>query len=147
MDTVQTASIDMTVVIPVGHSLVLFDGVCNLCNSSVNFIIDRDPEGHFKFAALQDESVQPLLSHLGLSTTYLDSIVLVQGEKYYRDSRAALRVARRLSGGWPILFSFIVIPRPIRDAIYRWIAKNRYRWFGKQETCRIPTPELRDRFL
>jgi predicted DCC family thiol-disulfide oxidoreductase YuxK len=130
-----------------GHALVLFDGVCNLCNSSVNFIIDRDPAGYFKFAALQDETVASLLARFDLSTDYLDSVVLLEEGRCYRESTAALRIARRLRGGWPLFYAFIVVPRPVRDVVYGWIARNRYRWFGKRDTCRIPTPELRERFL
>ncbi len=130
-----------------GHALVLFDGVCNLCNNSVNFIIDRDPEAYFKFAALQDEAVKPLLTRYDLSSEYLDSIVLVEAGQCYRNSTAALRIARRLKSGWPLFYAFIMVPRPLRDVVYKWIARNRYRWFGKRDTCRIPTPELRARFL
>ena len=129
------------------HAIVLFDGVCNLCNQTVNFIIDHDPTGHFKFAALQDESVQPLLNRFDLSPDYLDSIVLIQNGRLHRDSAAALRIARRLTGAWPLLYAFLIVPPPIRDGVYRWIARNRYRWFGKRESCRIPTPELASRFL
>ncbi|HMB91714.1 MAG TPA: thiol-disulfide oxidoreductase DCC family protein [Rhodothermales bacterium] len=129
------------------HALILFDGVCNLCNSSVNFIIDRDPEGYFKFAALQDEAAQPILDRYGLSADYTDSIVLIEDGQCYRQSDAALRVARHLRGAWPVLHNLVLLPRPLRDALYDWIARNRYRWFGKRDTCRIPTPELRARFL
>ena len=129
------------------HALVLFDGVCNMCNSSVNFIIDRDPNAYFKFAALQDEAVKPLLARYNLSLDYADSVVLIEDGVCYRESTAALRVARRLKGGWPLFYGFMIIPRPLRDIVYGWIARNRYRWFGKRDTCRIPTPELRARFL
>ncbi len=128
------------------HALVLFDGVCNLCNSSVNFVIDRDPEAYFKFAALQDEAVQPFFAKYDLSPEYLDSIVLIEDGQSYRNSTAALRIARRLKGAWPLFYGFIIIPRPIRDVVYKWIARNRYRWFGKRDSCRLPTPELRARF-
>lgn len=130
-----------------GHAVVLFDGVCNLCNSSVNFVIDRDPDGYFKFAALQDEKVAPLRARFGITPEYLDSILLVEDGQCYRESTAALRIARRLKGAWPLLYGFILVPRPLRDVVYRWIARNRYRWFGKRDTCRIPTPELRARFV
>ena len=129
------------------HALLLFDGVCDLCNNSVNFIIDRDPKAYFKFAALQDEAVKPLLTRYNLSLEYLDSIVLFEDGGCHRASTAALRVARRLKGGWPLFYAFMIIPRPLRDFLYGWIARNRYRWFGKRDTCRIPTPELRARFL
>ena len=130
-----------------GHALVLFDGVCNLCNASVNFIIDRDPAGYFTFAALQHEAVPPLLAAHDLSDDYLDSVVLLEDGRLYAKSDAALRIARRLNGAWPVLYAFRAVPRPLRDAVYDWVARNRYRWFGKQETCRVPTPELRARFL
>ena len=129
------------------HALVLFDGVCNLCNSSVNFIIDRDPEGYFKFAALQDEAVAPLIDRYHLSTDSMESVVLVEEGRCYRESTAALRIARRLNRGWPLFYAFIIVPCPVRDVVYGWIARNRYRWFGKRDTCRIPTPELRERFV
>jgi predicted DCC family thiol-disulfide oxidoreductase YuxK len=129
------------------HALVLFDGVCNLCNSSVNFIIDRDPDGYFKFAALQDKTARPVLKRYGLSAAYTDSIVLIEDGRCYRQSEAALRIARHLPGAWQLLYGFIVLPQPLRDIVYNWIARNRYRWFGQRDTCRIPTPELRARFL
>ena len=129
------------------HAVILFDGVCNLCNGSVNFIIDRDPDGYFKFASLQSDEAAPLLARHQLKEGYLDSIVLVEGEKVYRNSTAALRVARKLKGGWPLFSIFLIIPRPLRDLVYNFIARNRYKWFGKSDTCRIPTPELRSRFL
>ena len=129
------------------HALVLFDGVCNLCNTSVNFVIDRDPRAYFKFAALQDEAAQPLFAKYNLSPEYLDSIVLIENGRCYRNSTAALRIARRLKGGWPLFYAFIIVPTPVRDLVYGWIARNRYRWFGKRDSCRLPTPELRARFL
>ncbi|ARA92450.1 MAG: thiol-disulfide oxidoreductase DCC family protein [Bacteroidetes bacterium] len=129
------------------HAVILFDGVCNLCNASVNFVIDHDPAGYFKMAALQSDEAAPLLEHFGLQADYLDSIVLIEGDRVYRHSDAALRVARRLDGAWPLLYAFIVVPRPIRDAVYDWIARNRYAWFGRRESCRIPTPDVMDRFL
>ncbi len=129
------------------NAVVLFDGVCNFCNSSVNFVLDRDKHHHFKFGALQSDEGKELLSKIGDSEDYLDSIVLVEGNKVYRNSAAALRIARSLSGGWPLLYAFIVVPRPIRDVVYRFIARHRYEWFGKMESCRIPTPEMRSRFI
>ncbi len=133
--------------VPEGHALVLFDGVCNLCNRSVNFIIDHDPAGYFLFAALQAEAAAPLLARYDLSADYQESIVLVEGGRCYRRSDAALRIARRLPGAWRLLYALVVLPRPLRDVLYDWIAANRYRWFGERETCRVPTPELRARFL
>jgi predicted DCC family thiol-disulfide oxidoreductase YuxK len=132
---------------PEAHAVVLFDGVCNLCNASVNFIIDRDPGGYFRFASLQSDVAARLLRKAGRPDPGLESIVLVEGGKVYYRSDAILRIARNLKGAWPLMRIFSVIPRTLRDRIYDWIAKNRYRWFGKRDSCRIPTPELRARFL
>ncbi|MEO1054157.1 MAG: thiol-disulfide oxidoreductase DCC family protein [Bacteroidota bacterium] len=129
------------------NDVILFDGVCNLCNSSVNFVIDRDKGRYFKFAALQSEAGQELLSSLGQPTENFDSIVLVSNGKIYKKSRAALEVARKLRGLWPLLYVFMIVPWFIRNPIYDLIAKNRYRWFGKSNECRMPTPELKQRFL
>ena len=129
------------------HPIVLFDGVCNLCSSSVQFIIKRDPEGRFRFASLQSPLGEELLTRFGINRGVTDSVILVEGDHYYQESDAALRVARGLKGAWKALAVLRAIPRPLRDAAYRLIARNRYRWFGKQETCWLPTPELRGRFL
>jgi predicted DCC family thiol-disulfide oxidoreductase YuxK len=142
-----------------GGAVVLFDGVCNLCNASVLFVIDRDPRGRFAFAPLQSEAAARLLAKRGyrgagaggapggVPGAALSSVLLVEGDRVYERSTAALRVARRLAGAWPLLYAFVAVPRPIRDTVYDWIARNRYRWFGKGEACRIPTPELRARFV
>ena len=132
---------------PIQNPIILFDGVCNLCNGAVNFIIDRDPEAHFRLAALQSDIGQELLQKHNLKTADFDTIVLVEGDNIYSHSTAALRIARKLSGAWPLFYGFIVIPSPLRNVVYNWISRNRYRWFGKQESCRIPTPDLRSRFL
>ncbi|SHK77878.1 thiol-disulfide oxidoreductase DCC family protein [Rhodothermus profundi] len=129
------------------HGIVLFDGVCNLCNGFINFVIDRDPAGYFKFGALQSEAARPYLERFGLQPDYLDSIILIEGGRCYRDSTAALRILRRLRGLWPLLYGLIVVPRPLRDAVYRWVARHRYRWFGRRAQCRVPTPDLLARFL
>lgn len=126
---------------------MLFDGVCNLCNGAVNFIIDRDPDRRFRFAALQSEAAKPLLAHCDLPPDALDTLVVVEEGRCYARSAAALRVVRRLAGAWWLLYALVVIPRPLRDAVYGWIVRNRYRWFGKSDECRVPTPELRERFL
>jgi predicted DCC family thiol-disulfide oxidoreductase YuxK len=128
-------------------AVILFDGVCNLCNASVNFILDRDLKRHFKFGALQSDEGMALLKKYNLSGDYLDSIVLLEGGVVYTNSTAALRVARRLSGAWPLMYGFIIIPEIIRNPVYNWIARNRYKWFGKQDVCRMPTPETRARFI
>lgn len=132
---------------PNGHPTLLFDGVCNLCNASVNFIIDRDPVATFRFAALQSDVGSALIATHGLDSAALDSVVLVEGARVYTESTAALRVARRLGLPWSLLWGFVIVPRWIRDPIYRFVARNRYRWFGQSEACRMPTDELRARFL
>jgi predicted DCC family thiol-disulfide oxidoreductase YuxK len=129
------------------HPIVLFDGVCNLCSGSVQFIIPRDREGRFRFASLQSPVGQELLARFGIDPTVVDSVVVIEGDRWYKESDAALRVARGLAGPWKVLTVFRLIPRPLRDRLYRLIARNRYRWFGKKEACWLPTPELRERFL
>jgi predicted DCC family thiol-disulfide oxidoreductase YuxK len=129
------------------NPIILFDGVCNLCNGAVNFIVDRDPEARFRLAALQSEVGESILREHQLSTVDFDSIVLVEGDAIFSRSTAALRISKNLIGGWPLLYTLIVVPRWFRDWVYNWISRNRYRWFGKQQNCRIPTPELRSRFL
>ncbi|MEW5927897.1 MAG: thiol-disulfide oxidoreductase DCC family protein [Gemmatimonadota bacterium] len=128
-------------------AVVLFDGVCNLCNGSVQFIVRHDPAGRFRFASLQSEAGQALLRRHGLDPTDLFSVILVEGGRAYARSDAALRIARGLTGPWRAAGALRAVPRPLRDAAYGWVARNRYRWFGKQEACMIPTPELRARFL
>jgi len=127
--------------------VILFDGVCNLCNSSVQFVIQRDLSGKFNYAALQSAAGQQLLEAHGLPVSDLYSIILIKDGKAYQRSRAALEVARQLSGLWPLLYVFIIVPPFIRNGIYNWISRNRYRWFGKKDECMIPTPELKSRFL
>lgn len=129
------------------NGIVLFDGVCNFCNSSVNFIIERDRENYFKFAPLQSDIGQELLDKYGINKTETDSIVLIENEKAYTHSTAALKIARRLDGIWSWFYTFIIVPKPVRDFFYKLFAKNRYRLFGKQDACMMPTPEIRARFL
>ncbi len=127
--------------------IILFDGVCNLCNSSVNFVIDRDKNDKFRFAALQSEEGRAELSKVEMNEEYLDSIVLIKNGKLYQKSTAALLIAKELSGLWPIMSAFLIIPNFLRNIIYDFIARNRYSWFGKQDECRIPSPELKSKFL
>lgn len=129
------------------HPVVLFDGVCNLCNGAVNFLIDRDPAATLRFAALQSPAGRTLLAERGMNPEAPDSVVLVDSEGVWTESDAALRIARCLGWPWRAGAALRAIPRIARDPAYRFIARNRYRWFGRQEACRIPTPELRDRFL
>ncbi|MCB0491023.1 MAG: thiol-disulfide oxidoreductase DCC family protein [Cyclobacteriaceae bacterium] len=132
-----------TVVNPV----VLFDGVCNLCNGSVQFIIKRDKAGKFLFAALQSQYGQAQLDQLGISSTSLQSIVLIKGDQFYQRSNAVLEIAKMLGGLWSLLYVFKIVPAFVRDWIYNGIANNRYKWFGRQDQCMIPTPALKARFL
>ena len=129
------------------HPIVLFDGVCNFCDASVNWIIARDRRGMFRFAALQSAAGERLQREHGLDPTALDTLVLVDGARVYRKSGAALRVLRRLRLPWPILFGMILVPPFIRDFVYDFLARRRYGWFGRKEECMVPAPEVRDRFL
>ncbi|OKL37765.1 thiol-disulfide oxidoreductase DCC family protein [Domibacillus mangrovi] len=126
--------------------IILFDGECNFCDSSVQFIIKRDPKGLFHFASLQSEAGQKLLKKHNIPTD-IDSMVLMEKEKTYYKSSAALMICRHLQGAWKLFYIFILIPSPIRHIVYDWIAKNRYKWFGKKESCMLPPPSSRKRFL
>ncbi len=126
--------------------VIFFDGVCNLCNGAVQFTIERDQKNIFRFASLQSEYAKTELAPFNINHEDLDSFILLENERVYKQSTAALRVAKKLNGLWPLLYGFIIIPRFIRDAVYNYIAKNRYKWFGKQESCWIPTSELKNKF-
>ena len=128
-------------------AIVLFDGVCNFCNASINFVIERDKAGFFKFAPLQSEVGEELTAKCGIDTSETDSVILVENGKVYTHSDAALGIARRLNGIWSWAYALRVIPRPIRDLAYKLIARNRYRLFGRRDACMMPTPEVRARFL
>ncbi|MBX2840159.1 MAG: thiol-disulfide oxidoreductase DCC family protein [Flammeovirgaceae bacterium] len=129
------------------QKIILFDGVCNLCNSSVNFIIDRDSKAKFKFTSLQSEEGQEILKKFKLPTEDFNTIIYLENGKVYNRSSAALKIAKGLDALWPILYIFYILPTFIRDFFYNIIANNRYKWFGKEDTCRIPTPELKSRFI
>ena len=126
--------------------IALFDGECDLCNASVNFIIARDDRKGFRFASLQSAIGSRLLGQFGLSSERPDTVVLIEGNRAFTCSTAALRIARRLRWPWPLLFVLIVIPRFVRDFLYALLARNRYRWFGRSPSCRLTSPELRERF-
>lgn len=128
-------------------AVVLFDGVCNLCNSFVQFIIMRDPKSRIHFAALQSNYGQEQLNKFSIPASLFESIVLIKKGKIYQHSNAVLEICRLMGAMWPVLYIFKIIPAFIRDLIYNWIANNRYRWFGRQEECMIPTPALKARFL
>ena len=128
-------------------AIVLFDGVCNFCDSSVNFIIEHDRAGYFRFAPLQTETGQALLAEHHIDNVETDSVILIEDEKAYTHSSAALQIASKLDGVWSWLYFFIVVPRPIRDFFYKLFARYRYRLFGKNDACMMPTPEIREKFL
>lgn len=127
--------------------MVLFDGFCNLCNRSVQFIILRDPHARFRFAALDSAAARRLLEGIVIRGGLPDSVALLDGGRLYTRSGAVLRIARRLRFPWPLCYAAIIVPRALRDTLYDWIARSRYRWFGRREACMVPTPELRGRFL
>lgn len=128
-------------------SIILFDGVCTLCNASIDFILKRDHKNRFLVGALQEPVSKKVLSNFQVDPAYLDSLVLVENGKVYFRSTAALRIAKKLNSPWPLFYFLIAIPAFLRDPVYDWIGKNRYRWFGKKSTCRIPTSEERQKFL
>ena len=129
------------------YKIILFDGVCNLCNSGVNFIIDHDRKNIFRFASLQSDAGQTLLKKFSLNNESFDSIILIDNEKYFSRSSAVLKIVKNFPGFWKLLYISIVIPPAIRDFLYDIIAENRYKWFGKKDSCRVPTPELKEKFL
>lgn len=128
------------------NKVVFFDGECNFCDHSVQFIIKRDPKGHFKFASLQSEVGKKLLKQFNAPEN-INSFILVDNNKCYVKSSAALHICKGLKGGWKLLYPLIIIPKPIRDFFYDILANNRYKWFGKKESCMLPSPEVRERFL
>lgn len=127
--------------------IILFDGVCNLCNGAVNFIIKKDKKQLYRFASLQSDVGIHLLKQYDLESNDLNSFVLIENNKAYLKSSAALHIAKNIGGFYSILYGFMVIPRFIRDFVYSIIAKNRYKWFGKTNACMMPTPQLQARFL
>jgi predicted DCC family thiol-disulfide oxidoreductase YuxK len=127
--------------------IVLFDGVCKFCNSSINFLIDRDASARLRFAALQSATGQSLLRKFGLRTTRFDTLVLVEGEQCHVRSTAAIRIAAYLGSWWRLTACALFIPAFLRDFAYNVLARNRYRWFGTLDACRVPTPDIRQRFL
>ncbi|MEN1783762.1 MAG: thiol-disulfide oxidoreductase DCC family protein [Bacteroidota bacterium] len=131
-----------------GQKIILFDGVCNLCNGVIQFIIKRDKKDIFRYAPLQSELGLQMTADRGIDTTKIDSFILiVPGEAYHLKSSAALEIAKSFGGFWMLLGLFGWIPSSIRDTLYDFIARNRYRWFGQQSECMIPTPELKAKFL
>lgn len=130
-----------------GHPVVLFDGVCNLCAASVRFVIHHDARGRHRFASLQSRAAVRLLLESGVTGPLPDTLVLVDDDGVHVRSTAVLRVARQLDLPWRLAGVFLLIPRPVRDAVYNAVAHHRYRWFGRQDECLVPAPHLQDRFL
>lgn len=129
------------------EKIILFDGICNLCNQSVQFVIKHDKANQFLFASLQSDFGQNFLKEKKLDATYFDSMVFIENNKFYTKSSAPLRIAKYLDQKVSWLRFFMIVPKPIRDFVYSIISKNRYRWFGKKESCWLPTPELKAKFL
>jgi predicted DCC family thiol-disulfide oxidoreductase YuxK len=134
--------------LPKDKKIILFDGVCNLCNSSVQYIIRRDKKDEFRFVALQSELGLKILKHIGIADKNIDSIVLYEpGIAYYYKSAAVIEISKKLQGFFNYGMFFRLSPTFLRDSVYDYIAKNRYKWYGKQQNCMIPTPELKAKFL
>ena len=134
--------------LPSNKKIILFDGVCNLCNSAVQFVIQHDKNDVFRFVALQSELGQEILKHIGINPSNIDSIILYEpGIAYYYKSDAAIQIAKNLGGFFHFGTIFRIIPTGIRNQLYDYVAKNRYKWYGKKESCMIPTPELKAKFL
>jgi predicted DCC family thiol-disulfide oxidoreductase YuxK len=129
------------------RAVILYDGECGLCDRLVQFVLPRDPRGYFRFAALQSEYARRALAVAGMPTEDFDTMVLIESGKVYVRSSAALRVLRRLRQPWPIFFSFIIVPAFVRDLVYRFIARNRHRWFPRPESCGLPKPGWTERFI
>ena len=127
--------------------IVVFDGVCNLCNGSVNFIIKRDPKNKFVFSAVQGDFAQELINKNALNNVGEETFLVVKGDQFFMYSDAALEIAKNLSGLWPLLYTLKILPKFIRDSLYKAVARNRYKLFGRTDTCMVPTEELRSRFI
>jgi predicted DCC family thiol-disulfide oxidoreductase YuxK len=127
--------------------LILFDGVCNFCNFWVNFLIKHDKKGFFRFASLQSEIGQQKLTVFGIPTNNFDTFIYIENSTVLIKSSATIKIAGKLGGIFRFFLFFSILPKKFRDSIYDIVARNRYRWFGKQESCMIPTPELKERFL
>jgi predicted DCC family thiol-disulfide oxidoreductase YuxK len=129
------------------NPIILYDGVCHLCNGVINFILPRDKSRTFRFSPLQSDAGQALLKKFNLPTDDYDSFVLVEGETFYMRSAAAIKVMQGLGFPYSLGGALWILPRPVRDALYNWVAKNRYKWFGQYDSCMMPTPDIKERFL
>ncbi|MDT8347802.1 MAG: thiol-disulfide oxidoreductase DCC family protein [Flavobacteriaceae bacterium] len=129
------------------YNIVIFDGVCNFCDRSVQFILKHDNKDRYRFVPFQQPIGEMLLKKYGIDPVTIDSIVLIENQQAHNKSTAILKITRCMSGLWPLMYAFIILPKWFRDPIYEWIGRNRYRWFGKKESCMIPSPEVRAKFL
>ncbi len=129
------------------HPVVLFDGVCNLCNGTVNFLLRQDRRARLRFAPLQAAASQLLLRQLGRGTAEFDTMLLLENGVVYQKSTADLRISRHLPSAWPLLYGLLLVPRFLRDGIYDFVARNRYRWFGRQDACMLPSAKVRGQFV
>ena len=134
-------------VLPAVRRVILFDGVCNLCNGFVQFIIQRDRHDRFKFGALQSQASVDLLRGREVPSSDVSTVIYLRGDRIMLRSTAALNILKDLGGTWGLLYAFMLVPKVLRDLAYGWVAKNRYRWFGKRDVCMIPSPELRGKFI
>jgi predicted DCC family thiol-disulfide oxidoreductase YuxK len=130
-----------------GHSIVLFDGICNYCNRWVNFIIRHDKNDRFRFTPLQSPQGIQLLRQHNLPEKDIDTFVLIEGKEHYLRTTAGLRILRNLNGLYPLLYGFLIVPAFIRDVFYGFISRNRYRWYGKKESCMVPDEQVKRKFL
>lgn len=128
-------------------SIILFDGVCNVCNGFVNFLIPRDKKDKFQYGSLQSLKVKEMLQQYHYNPDDLSTVILIEKDKLYSQSTAVLKILRQMSGAWPLMYAFIIVPKAIRDFAYQQIARNRYKLFGKKDSCMVPTPELRAKFV
>lgn len=134
--------------LPVNKKIILFDGVCNLCDSTVQFIIKRDKEDIFRFVTLQSELGEQIIKHIGVDRSKTDSIILYEpGIAYYYKAEAAIKIASALGGIYTLMNTFSILPKSLSNSVYDYIAKNRYKWYGKKDECMIPTPEMKAKFL
>ncbi|NCU03072.1 MAG: thiol-disulfide oxidoreductase DCC family protein [Chitinophagaceae bacterium] len=129
------------------NRLVLFDGVCNFCNFWIQFALKHDKQKKLMFGSLQGTTAQQLLPQYNIDPTVITSVIFIEDGIAYRESTAALKICRHLDGGWKLFYALMIIPAFLRDGIYKWIGRNRYKWFGKQESCMLPTAEQRKRFV
>jgi predicted DCC family thiol-disulfide oxidoreductase YuxK len=129
------------------NRIILFDGVCNFCNSSVNTVIKLDKKRYFRFAPIQSEIGTQLMLKHGLDPLKFDSVILIDNNRAYTSSSAVINILKKIGGIYSLAYAFIIVPPFIRNGIYKWVARNRYKWFGKKDTCMVPTPETRSLFI